>query len=123
MHDIRFRTKAALYTGTAALFFERSVQALRSLRSNDEAPLLAFPLSVILPTILIVLLCRMLPAKSQEGILMRLGTVMQLMAIIALPEFALLLALGLPVVFLVVELYSTRVPISARSRISRAFVT
>ena len=54
---------------------------------------------------------------------MRLGTVMQLMAIIALPEFALLLALGLPVVFLVVELYSTRVPISARSRISRAFVT
>jgi hypothetical protein len=63
------------------------------------------------------------PAKSREGILMRLGAIMQLMAIIALPSLALRLALGLPVVFLVVELYATRIPVSLRNRFSRAFIT
>ena len=123
MHDIRSRTRLFLYLITAALLFERSVRAMANLRAGDEAAFLSFPLSTIFPALLIVLLSRMSPAKSQEGILMRLGTIIQLIAIIALPGLALRLALGLPVVFLLVELYATRIPVSARSRISRIFVT
>jgi hypothetical protein len=123
MHGIRARTRLALSLGAAALFLARAMSALASLRAGNEAPFLAFPLAVILPTVLIIALSQLPPAKSYEGILMRLGTMMQLLAIVALPHLALYLALGLPVVFLVVELYVTRIPASLQSKISRVFVT
>ena len=46
---------------------------------------------------------------------MQIGTMIQLLLIIALPGFALYLALGIPVVFLVIELFETRAPTIFRS--------
>ena len=61
-------------------------------------------------------------AESREGILMRAGTMIQLCLIVLLPSAALYLALGLPVVFLVVELFETRVPHVIREPIVRIAV-
>ena len=41
---------------------------------------------------------------------MRVGTCVQLLVIVLLPRFALPVALGFPVVFLIVELFETRAP-------------
>jgi hypothetical protein len=95
---------------------------LAMLRAGSEARLLAFPLAVVVPFALIVGLAQLPPTDSREGALMRLGTMIQLVAIIALPNLALYLALGLPVVFLVVELYETRVPPLLRDRVFRFLV-
>lgn len=53
---------------------------------------------------------------------MRAGTMIQLCLIVLLPSAALYLALGLPVVFLVVELFETRVPHVIREPIVRIAV-
>jgi len=66
------------------------------------------------------LLLAMPATRSREGALMRLGTIIQLALIILLPPVALYLALGLPVVFLVVELFETRLPQPLRDPIVRA---
>jgi hypothetical protein len=123
MHDVRPKVKAALYLCTVILLIGRLALSLIDLYAGDESAFLAFPLSVMLPAFLIFFLNRQSATTSQEGILMRLGTQMQLMAIIALPNFAIYLALGLPVVFLIVEIYSTRIPDSLRNKVSRVFVT
>ena len=101
----------------------RSLDVVFSLIAGDETRLLSFPLTVIFPALLIVMLATMPPAASREGALMRLGTMIQLVAIIALPDFALYLALGLPVVFLMVELFETKLPHSLRESIARMVVT
>lgn len=49
--------------------------------------------------------------------MMQLGTLIQLVLIVSLPTLALYLALGLPVVFLAVELFETRFPASLRDPI------
>jgi hypothetical protein len=122
MHSIRTRTKSLLYLAAAGFLLARAADMLAMLRAGGEAQLLAFPLAVILPFALIVGLAQLPPTDSREGALMRLGTMIQLVAIIALPHLALYLALGLPVVFLVVELYETRVPASLRDGVFRFFV-
>lgn len=122
MHSIRIRTKWLLYLCATGFLLVRSVEMIAMLRAGREAQLLAFPLAVILPFALILGLARLPPTESREGALMRLGTMIQLVAIIALPNLALYLALGLPVVFLVVELYETRVPAPLRDGIFRFFV-
>jgi hypothetical protein len=45
-----------------------------------------------------------------EGVLVRIGTACQLILILAVPPFPLHLLLGLPVVFLLVDLFETRLP-------------
>ena len=50
---------------------------------------------------------------------MQLGAMIQLALIIAIPPAALYLALGFPVVFLVVELFETRLPAGLRDPIKR----
>ncbi|WP_308915990.1 hypothetical protein [Jannaschia sp. LMIT008] len=93
--------------------------ALHSLRQGDETALLTLPLGAVLPGLLIVALLAMPPAHTVEGVLMRLGTAIHLLLILALPPLALHLALGLPVVFLVVELFQTRVPARIRGPLTR----
>ena len=93
------------------------------LSNDDEAALLSFPLAVIFPTILIGALLLMRSAKTREGILMRLGTIIHLLLILALPDLALYLALGFPIVFLVVEIYETRFPKILTHPINRIFVS
>lgn len=81
-----------------------------SVSAGDANLLLAFPLTVIFPVILVVALLNMKPTKTREGLLMRFGTLIHLLLIIGLPQFALLLVLGFPFVFLSVELFETRLP-------------
>lgn len=94
-------------------------QALLALQHGDETALLTLPLGVVLPGLLIAALLSMPPAETVEGALMRLGTVIHLLLILALPPLALHLALGLPIVFLVVELFQTRVPARLREPLTR----
>jgi hypothetical protein len=101
----------------------RALIAGANVRGGDPDALLALPLTAIFPALLVLLLSMMPPARSREGILMRIGTMAQLCLIILLPPLALYLALGLPVVFLVVELFETRVPRAIREPLVRLAVT
>src|SRR5262249_50726764 len=107
----------------AALFTWRARGVLAGLYNGDEHPLLAFPLAVICPAILVTILVMLPPAETREGLLMRAGTIIQLLLIIGLPPFALYPALGLPVVFRVVELFETRLPRALRDRLAGLVVT
>lgn len=100
----------------------RIVIAIVEVSGGNERPLLAFPLAVLFPAILLVMLAVMPPAKSREGLLMRIGTMIQLLLIITFPAVSLYLALGLPVVFLVVELFETRMPAGLRLRLTKPFI-
>ena len=102
----------------AALFAWRAHGVLDGLRIGDEHALLAFPLAVIFPALLVAILAMLPPAETREGLLMRAGTIIQLLLIIGLPPHALHLTLGLPVVFLVVELFETRLSPALRDRLA-----
>lgn len=95
----------------------RAVQALRALNAGEVGPLLAYPLAVILPFLALVFLAGLGAMKSQEGALMQLGCMVQLVLILSLPGLALYLALGFPVVFLAVELFETRCPAPWRAAV------
>ncbi len=97
----------------------RIVAMIRALRFGDPSPLLSLPFTAILPAVLLVLLGFMPAARTQEGLLMRVGAMIQLILIVALPAVALYLSLGFPVVFLMVELFETRVPRRVREPLAR----
>ena len=122
-HELRRPAKIALELVLAAVVVIRAVAVIDGLRRADEAQLLAFPLAVIFPSLLCLALAAMPPARSREGALMRVGTMIQCTAIVFLPKLALPLALGLPVVFIVVELFETRCPPRLRDVIARRLVT
>ncbi|MCW2389597.1 hypothetical protein M2333_002643 [Sphingobium sp. B11D3B] len=121
-YAIRGGFKALLLTWAAILFVWRVLAAYDHVRRGDPDLLLAFPLAVIFPALLVLLLSLMPAARSREGVLMRIGTMVQLCLIVMLPPVALYLALGLPVVFLVVELFETRVPAAIRDPLVRMAV-
>ncbi len=93
----------------------RAYSAIHQLSAGDETAFLAFPLSVILPSLAFAYVLTLRDMVSEEGALMQLGVLIQLVLILALPSFALYLALGFPVVFLVVELFETKCPPRLRS--------
>ena len=80
---------------------------------------LAFPLTVILPAVAFVYIGLLKHLVSEEGVLMQIGVMIQLILILALPGFALYLPLGFPVVFLVVELFETKAPPRLRQSIKK----
>jgi len=96
--------------------------ALQKWQAGYNTDIESFSFCVIFPVVLILVMVFMPPTKSQEGILMRLGKMIQLFLIIALPKFALYLALGLPVVFLVVEVFVTKLPQKISNPIQRIFI-
>jgi len=110
MFEIRGIAKLGFALAALAVFLWRGIIAAASLKMDNEAALLAFPLTVIFPTLLIVILLLMKPTQTKEGLLMRVGTLIHLLLILSLPKFALILALGFPFVFLTVEIYETRLP-------------
>ena len=122
-HDLKRTTKAGIAAALATVVLVRFVELVHALRLSHEGPLLAFPLSVIFPALLVIAMAFAPPAVSREGALMRLGTMIQCILIIALPGWALHLALGLPVVFLLVELFETRCPPWLRSAVAGRIVT
>jgi len=120
MFRLRRSIKLALALVVSSGVLARLVTMVSALAEGDPDQLLAFPLTVIFPAILVGLLLALPATRSREGALMRLGTIIQLALIILLPPLALYLALGLPVVFLVVELFETRLPQPLRDPIVRA---
>ncbi|MFY8047617.1 MAG: hypothetical protein ACOVNS_02215 [Erythrobacter sp.] len=120
MFRLRRSIKLALALVVGSGVLARLVTMVSALAEGDPDQLLAFPLTVIFPAILAGLLLALPATRSREGALMRLGTIIQLALIILLPPVALYLALGLPVVFLVVELFETRLPQPLRAPIVRA---
>jgi hypothetical protein len=122
MFNISAVARLALLTILLVGFLVRLAAMVSALKADDERPLLGFPLAVIFPAVLIILLAAMPPARSREGLLMRVGTVVQLLLIILLPEVSLYLALGFPVVFLVVELFETRAPVALRAVVNRVLI-
>ena len=99
----------------------RAFDAVLSL-SGDKTAFLAFPLTVLIPALVFLFLVTRTDMSSAEGVLMQIGTLIQLLLIIALPGFALYLALGFPVVFLVIELFETRSPASFRKLIKSRII-
>jgi EamA domain-containing membrane protein RarD len=97
----------------------RVIFALRDLSQGDMTTFLAFPLTVILPGLAFVFVGRLKDMRSEEGALMQIGVMIQLILILSLPSLALFLALGFPVVFLAVELFETRAPAELRKSIKR----
>lgn len=114
--SIKLALALMIGSGVAARF----AIVVSALAEGNPDHLLAFPLTVIFPAILAGLLLAMPSTRSREGALMRLGTIIQLALIMLLPPVALYLALGLPVVFLVVEMFETRLPRAVREPIVRA---
>ena len=114
-----FRIKRPLLLALAiallCLVVLRSYDAIRNYLAEDQTQFLAFPLSVILPGATFLYLASQRGMSSQEGVLMQLGAMVQILLIIACPNWALHLALGFPVVFLIVELFETRMPSSIKT--------
>lgn len=101
----------------ACLLLFRGYFAVADLIAGDQTQFLAFPLTVILPSVAYLFLASRRDMTSQGGALMQLGAMFQILLIIALPSFALYLALGFPVVFLLVELFETKMPLHIKTAI------
>ena len=95
----------------------RLVEAGLAGAQGDPGPATAYGFTVLLPALIVGRLLTMGPTRTAEGAMMRLGTAAQFVLVIALPGFALSLVLGLPVVFLIVELFETRLPATLRDRV------
>ena len=119
MHRIRPEIIALLSVVAAALFVWRAVLAVAGLMNGDEVGFLSFPLAVILPSLVFGYFATLRDMISAEGALMQFGAMIQLLLILAMPQWALHLALGFPVVFLCVELFETRLPGTLRDRLKR----
>lgn len=120
MHRIRTKLVLVLSIIALVLIVWRAGLAVRELLEGDETGFLAFPLAVVLPTLAFCFLATRRGMESAEGALMQLGAMIHLLLIIALPDFSLYLALGFPVVFLVVELFETKLPRSLRDPVKRS---
>ena len=116
-YRLRSPVLSAIGAAATALVLYRGVIAIAALREGDPDPFLAFPMAVILPAIALLFLASLKRMISEEGVLMQLGAMVQLLLILALPAIALHLALGLPVVFLLVELFETKAPRRLRAAI------
>ncbi|MEP5625314.1 MAG: hypothetical protein ABJP82_22315 [Hyphomicrobiales bacterium] len=110
MYRIKLPVLIGMVFIAVILFLCRGYFAVSDLGDGDQTSFLAFPLSVILPVMVFSFLATRRTMVSQEGALMQLGAMVQILLIIALPRFALYLALGFPVVFLLVELFETKIP-------------
>ena len=105
-------------TATASvLVIGRIGLAVSELLANMPDRFLAVPLAVILPFLGLLFLGRLPGTTSSEGAIMRLAMMVQILLILALPIYALHLALGFPVALLAVELFETGFPQALRDDI------
>lgn len=107
----------------AGLVAFRGYLAVSDIASGDPSEVLAFTLTVILPGLVFAFLALRRDMSSQEGALMQLGAMIQILLILALPRFGLHLALGFPIVFLIVELFETRMPVKIKVTILHRLLT
>ena len=113
----RWLAFAAAIAGVARLLL-----AADAARTGDLDPLTAYGFTVIFPLVLVLAILSLGPSRTREGILMRIATCCQLILLMALPPLSLYLLLGLPVAFLFVELFETRMPRVVREPIARRLV-
>jgi len=104
-YALRKEALCALLLAVCTACLVRLFLAILSWRNGHNELLEAYSFSVIFPAFLVLVLLFSGHTKTKEGLLMRFGTMVQLLLIISIPAFSLYLALGLPVVFLVVELF------------------
>ncbi len=121
--DLRRSAKLCLAVAFLLALAWRFAAAVLSFRLGDIDPATRFGLQVVFPSVLAFLLLAMPPGRSVEGVLMRVGACVQLLFVVLVPRFALPLALGSPVVFLVVELFETWAPRPLRRIVEGALVT
>jgi len=119
MFVIRPMTIIALSIALASAFIYRLHDVIIQLPQGNETPLLIFPFTVIFPSLLILIMLKMKPTSSREGLLMRFGMIVHILLIIFFYPWALYLALGFPFVFLAVEIFETRLPKSISKPLSR----
>lgn len=119
MFIIRRPIKFIIASILLALFVWRSIIAIVDLMAGNENLLLALPLAVIFPTLLISVLLLMPATETKEGLIMRVGTIIHLLLIIGIPPLAIYLALGFPFVFLAVEIFETRLPKTLRNNLTK----
>lgn len=98
------------------------ISALSQWQSGSKTAIESYSLCVALPAILIAILSCMKGTKTKEGLFMRVGLMTHLLLIILLPDFALHLALGFPVVFLIVELLTTKLPAKLYHSIEKTII-
>ena len=121
-YRIRAAARRAAWSLLVAALVWRSAVMISSLQAGDASRLLAFPFGAVLPAMLLVILSLLPPTRTREGLLMRVGAMIQLWLVIILPVMALYLTLGFPVVFLVVELFETRLSPRLREPLARLVV-
>lgn len=114
--------RRSIVAATASAAFVRLVWAVGAAEDGDVGPATAYAFTVIFPVVLIGLLLSLGPGRTREGVLMRLGTACQIVLVIAVPPYALHLLLGLPIVFLLVELFETRLPKRLREPIAARLI-
>jgi len=120
--DMTRLARCALAIAAVAAFAVRLAATFAAAAKGDVEPATGFGFTVIFPLVLFTLIFWLGPNRSREGVLMRIGTACQLILIVAAPPIALLLLLGLPVVYLLVELFETRSPAFLRKPITRLLV-
>lgn len=123
MHQVKPSILLVVVLIAICLFVFRGYIAVAELFQQDQTRFLAFPLTVILPGAVFGYLASRREIASQEGVLMQLGAMMQILLIVAVPGWALHLALGFPVVFLIIELFETKMPASIRATIKDKLIT
>lgn len=121
-YRIRAAARRAAWGLLAVALVWRAAVMIRSLQAGDASRLLAFPFGAVLPAMLVVILSLLPPTRTREGLLMRVGAMIQLWLVIILPVMALYLTLGFPIVFLVVEMFETRLPRRLREPLARLVV-
>ena len=107
---------------TAVASLLRLFYAIAEWRAGQDTSVESYSFCVVFPATLIATLGCMRGTRTKEGLLMRLGTMIQLFLIICIPSFSLYLALGMPVVFLVVEVFVTRLPGSVTRPLEKVFI-
>ena len=126
LQDQHFHIRPLLLTGivicASALALGRLGLSVVRLVDGKPDDFLGFPLMVILPGTALFYLIRMPGTRTSEGAIMRLAALALILMILGMPAFALHLALGFPIAFLVVELFETRAPASMRDAIKRRLV-
>jgi hypothetical protein len=111
--------RGAVLVAAATLGLLRLVFAVGAARESLD-DLTAYGFTVIFPLALVLLIFGR--SRTREGVLMRLATIGQLLLIVAIPPYALQLLLGLPIAFLFVELFETRLPAAIRDPIATRLV-
>ncbi|MES2984321.1 MAG: hypothetical protein V4735_03940 [Pseudomonadota bacterium] len=121
-YTLRSQMRAVVLAVAFFAIFIRLVSALNAWQLGQNTEIQSYAFCVVFPASLLLLFAFMGTARTKEGMLMRFGSMLQLLLILCLPSFALYLALGFPVVFFAVEIFCTRIPRKLAQPIERAIL-